>query len=610
MTSRRALTRTLLAASALSLAALPAPAAAQRVDRITAFGDSYADEGNLWQLLGIAPPVPYFTGRFSGGTNYIDTLGQIYGVTPENFAIGGALAGNTNTNSPFLPGFTFQWSSFLAGGGGVFPIVTPTFDANDLVTISVGGNDARFYQQTGGTLAGAPAAAGLSVGQATTGLNALVNAGAPTISFLAGNTAILPEIAGDANAQAIRNAYSTAFNAGMQPVLAGYAASGVMVHYLDLTLIGQQITANPAGYGLQSAGACAPAAQCVADSGYANQFLFFVDNLHLTSRGFAIVGYYVATQLQAPLTMQMTSDLTLDSARQFGRTLTSRLDLSAPRDGDFAEGARFFIVGDMFNRDVKADSGTDAFDIDGRGVTAGVAYGWGNGIAGIAANLSRPNAVLGADVAETSTDSWQIGGFAGLTIAGGFAQGYAGYGRDKHDIRRSGVVEGMRAKPDGSHWLAGVKAGYLMPFGTVRLGPVLALDYAKAKVDSYTESGDPALTLNVDAVSARALTGSLGAELRGDFLTGGMQLRPFAAAAIEKDLLGDGRTVRFAQTSAPTIVNSWQLEDRSKKAYGRLSAGGSAEIFRQVTLNALVSGSLGRDDGNDVSAHVGLRFGL
>jgi len=609
MTSR-SFARALLAASALGLAALPAPAGAQRVDRITAFGDSYADEGNLWQLLGIAPPVVYGSGRFSGGTNYIDTLGQIYGVTPENFAIGGALTGNSNTNSPFLPGFAFQWNSFLAGGGGVFPAVAPTFGAGDLVTISVGGNDARFYQQTGGTLAGAQAAATISVGQATAGLNALVNAGAPTISFLAGNTAILPEIAGDPNAQAIRNAFSTAFNAGIQPVLAGYAANGVMVHYLDLTLIGQQITANPAAYGLQSAGACAPAPQCVADSAYANRFLFYVDNLHLSSRGFEIVGQYVATQLQAPLTMQVTSDLALDSARQFGRTLTSRLDLSAPRDGDLAEGTRFFIVGDMFNRDVRADSRTDAFDIDGRGVTAGVAYGWGNGVAGIAANVSQPKAVLGADVAETSSDVWQVGGFAGMTIAGGFAQGYAGYGRDKHDIRRSGVVEGMRARPDGSHWLAGAKAGYLMPLGTVRVGPVLALDYASAKVDSYTESGDPALTLNVGSVSARALTASLGAELRGDFLAGRSQLRPFAAAAIEKDLLGDGRTIRFAQTSAPTIVNSWQLEDRSKKAYGRLSVGGSAELIQQVSLNAIASGTVGRDDGNEISGQLGLRFGF
>ena len=105
------------------------------------------------------PPAPYSTGRFSGGTNYIDTLGQLTNSSIENFAIGGALTNNTNTNGVGLPGFITEWNAFLAGGGGPFPTVSGSFDENDLLAISVGGNDARFYQQTGGTLAGAPAAA-------------------------------------------------------------------------------------------------------------------------------------------------------------------------------------------------------------------------------------------------------------------------------------------------------------------------------------------------------------------------------------------------------------------------------------------------------------------
>ena len=120
-----------------------------------------------------------------------------------------------------------------------------------------------------------------------------------------------------------------------------------------------------------------------------------------------------------------------------------------------------------------------------------------------------------------------------------------------------------------------------MPMAGFRVGPVVALDYAKAEVDGYTESGDAALTLNVSDMNYSSLTGSLGIEARGDFAGGGVQLRPFAAAAIEKDFSGDGRTVHFAQTSAPTIVNSWAYDDRSKKAYARLSGGASAAILSE-----------------------------
>src|SRR6478736_2696100 len=125
MKKSRLLAASILAASAISFTA---PAAAQRVDSITAFGDSYADDGNLFQILGFNPsPAVYPTGRFSGGTNYVDTLSKLLDVPVDNFAIGGALTNNTNTNGVGLPGFTYEYVSFLAGGGGVFPTVSPTF---------------------------------------------------------------------------------------------------------------------------------------------------------------------------------------------------------------------------------------------------------------------------------------------------------------------------------------------------------------------------------------------------------------------------------------------------------------------------------------------------
>jgi uncharacterized protein YhjY with autotransporter beta-barrel domain/phospholipase/lecithinase/hemolysin len=611
MTTDRLLGRTLLGATALAATLVATPVAAQRVDSITAFGDSYADDGNLFQIIGFNPaPQVYPTGRFSGGTNYIDTLSQLLAVPVDNFAIGGALTDNTNTNGPGIPGFITEWNAFLGGGGGPFPTVSGTFDDNELVTFSIGGNDARFYQQNGGTLAGAPAAALVSAATAEVGLDALVAAGAQNISFLAGNTAILPEIAADPNAQAIRDAYSTTFNSAMQDVLAGYAANGVMVHYLDLTVVGQQIMADPTAYGFASTGACAPAVQCVTDNAYANSFLFYVDALHLTSAGFRVVGQYIATQLQAPLTLGAPGELGLDTARQFGRTLSSRVDLGSPRDGDVAEGMHFFVVGDMFSHDVEASLANDHFDIDGTGVSVGASYGFGTGIVGIAGNYSRPRAKFVGDVSRDEADSWQIGGFGGFAIAGGFAQAYLGYGWDDHDIDRLGVVENMQANTDGNHWLAGAKAGFLFPVGVMRAGPVVAIDYAKAKVDGYTESGDPALTLNVDSTSAKSFTGGIGAELRGDFDTSGVFVRPYLSAMLEKELSDGSRTILFSQTSSPGIVNSWALGDRPDGVYGRISGGGSAQILNGVTVNTVLSTTVGRDNGNDVSAQLGVNLGF
>lgn len=610
MTNSRMIGRTLLGATALAAATFTTPAAAQRVDNIVAFGDSYADEGNAFELAGIDPvtTIIYPTGRFTGGFNFNDELANLLSVDVQNFAIGGALTNNSNT-SLGLPGFTFEVATFASGGGLVFPTVSGTFDESDLVTVSIGGNDARVYQQTGGDIAGAPAAAATAVANTETNLDVLVGAGASNISFLAGNTALLPEIALDPAAQAVRNAYSTAYLDGVQDVLAGYAANGVIVHYLDLTTMLEQVSANLSAYGFTNAGPCAPIASCL-DSNYASQYVFYADALHPTSHTSAVIARYIATQLQAPLTLEAPSELGLDTARQFGRTLNGRADLGSPRDGDVAEGLKLFVVGDTFSRDVNPTFASDGFDIDGVGATAGLSYGFGTGTIGIAGNYSRPRAKFIGDVSRTEADSWQVGAFGGFAIAGAFAQGYLGYGWDNLDIERKGVVEGMRANTDGNHWLAGAKAGYLLPVGIMRAGPVIALDYAKAKVDGYTETGDPTLTLDVSSVTAKSFTGGIGAELRGDFDTGGVSVRPYLSAMLEKELLDNARTVRFAQTTAPGIVNSWSLGDRSKKAYGRISGGGSARILNNVMLNTVLSATVGRDDGNDMSAQVGLNVGF
>ena len=613
MTKCRLLALSLLAASALTAT----PAAAQRVDHIVAFGDSYADDGNAFQLAGIDPATTgiYTTGRFSGGTNYVDTLGSILNVGIDNFAIGGAKTDNTNTSAG-LPGLTFEVTNFLGIGPQhpAFPAYGPTFGPGDLVTVSIGGNDARQYQQLGGTLAGAPAAATVAVTNATNNLNLLVDAGAPIISFLAGDTGRLPEITGNPAGAAIRSAFSTAFNTGMQSTLAGYASNGVIVHYLDLNLLLDNVIANPAAYGITNGLVCPTfpgfgpppnSTACVLSS---SGFLFYGDRLHLTSDGFAIVGQYIAAQLQAPLTLQASSDMSMDVARQFGRTLSSRMDTTAPRDGDMPEGMRFFIVGDGFSRKLDAGPTNDAYRSSGLGATAGAEYGFGSGLVGLAVNHSRPKVNFGNDAAGVEGKSLQVGGYGVFGIAGGFVQAYAGYGWNKHDIERAGVVEEMEADPDGNHFIAGAKGGYLVPLGSVRVGPVVAVDYAKAKVDGYTETGDPVLTLNVDSLTYRSLRGSAGVELRGDFAGGGVQLRPFASAVVEKDFTGDERTVRFAQTSAPIIVNSFAFDDASKDAYGRISGGFSAAILKWVTLDVAGSATVGKDQGEETSAHLGLRF--
>lgn len=592
--------RALACASLIAVAAGSAPASAQQIDRIVAFGDSYADIGNALRLAGVNPisTQVYTTGRFSGGTNYIDTLSTILGAPQFNFAIGGARTNNGNQTAG-LPGFTFEVAQFNAGGGSLgFPVVDTTLTRNDLVAVSIGGNDARAYQQGGGTVAGASAAAATAAASAQANLDIILSHGPATVSFLAGDTGQLPEIAGNPAGAQVRTAFSTAFNSDIQNVLAGYAQQGSIVHYLDLTAMLNDVKANPAAYGITNGLTCPafPNTTCVVNpSGY----LFYGDLLHLTSDGFAIVAQYVAKQLAAPLTLQAPSDLGLDTASQFGRTLSTRSDLYG---NTVTPGLKLFAVGDFFSRNVDASDDNSPFDIDGVGGTIGAEYGIAGGAIGVAGNYSRPRVRFGNDSARINAHSWQIGAYGGLTSGGLSGQAYVGYGWDKHKITRTGVVENMNANPSGTHVLAGAKGTYLIDVGPAKVGPLLQVDYARAKVDGYTESGDPALNLNVGGQTAKSLRGQAGLEVRADF-TG---IHPYLDLTAEHEFSANNRVISFAQTSAPTIVNRWTVSG-GKDTYGRVAFGAAADLWKGMSLDAAVTTTLGKDGGRATAGHVGIR---
>jgi outer membrane autotransporter protein len=598
---------------------LSAPAGAQAVDRIVAFGDSYADDGNLFQLLGIQPPAVYSNGRFSNGTNFVDTMAQLLGTPVDNFAIGGAYTGNGNINGPGIPGFVTEYQSFLAGGGpAAFPRVSGRFDSNDLVVISIGGNDARAYERSlglaptpaeiQGLIADAPAQAQVRVAEAMTGINALVNAGARNITFLAGDVGRLPEVSGLPIA-AVGSAYAGSFNTGIQGALAQTAASGVTVNYLDLTKVGDVVGSNPSAFGLVSAGAC-PLACVTTDPSLLDKYMFYVDRLHMTSAGFAIVGRYAVRQLESPLHLQAQTDIGLQAATTFGSTLGGRMDLSGVRSGAGSTGLGVYVAAETAGRAVARSATNLAYDADTFGVTAGAEYGLGPAILGLALNHSRPKADMISGTGAVEGKGWQVGGYAAWAGGGAFAQAYAGMGWFDYDIRRTAVIDEIAAEAEGTTVTAGAKAGYLIALGGLKVGPVLGLRYGKAKIDGYTEMGDPVLTLNVGDQAVEALVGSAGLEARGNLSSGGLAVEPFASIAAEKDLEGDARAIQYAGTASPGIVNTLRLPERSKDLHARLTAGANLSLGGAASIQVQGSTSLGQGGSEDVAGFLALKLGF
>jgi outer membrane lipase/esterase len=613
-TGQASLSVTLAAGAGLLLAAGPV-AAQTSLNRIQAFGDSYADTGNLWKFTGGIGQLPlYPTGRFSGGTNFVDTTSALLGIPQLNYAIGGANAGATNVVAPGIPGFFQEWHDGVTGFTGA---IAPT----DLVEISIGGNDARAYYRSGGSLAGVPTAAATTASQAMAGINALVGDGARTIVFTAGDVSKLPEATGNPNAP-VGAAYSQTYNSLMQSSLAGVARAGVRIEYIDNSLIGSLIQANPTRYGFTNTGACPIA--CIGNPALQNQYLFYVDGIHLTSHGFAVLGEYIVNRLNAPLAFAPQADVGTISAMGFASTLFGKLDMFRetygfmPSTMNAYAGATkapytkapllasispwsFYMQANGGISDRQANVASNGFHLDSIGGTIGLEYRLApNAFIGTAFDYSNPTARLFNNAGTTDANSYQLGVYGAWVTAHAFAEGLATIGHQDYRNTRPGVVDTITSDPDGTTFVAAGKAGYLFDLGLAQLGPIGGLTYARAHIGGYTESGDPVLALAVGSQTAETLIGSVGVQFRAPFQIEGRTINPYLNLTAEDDFIGNGRIIQFSATSAPVIVNNWSIPDgTSRNVYGRISGGVVAPVWNNVALTANLSRTIARQGGDD-----------
>ena len=281
-------------------------ATAGSISSIVAFGDSLADNGNLYVLDGgIYPPVPpYYGGRGSNGPVAVEYLATALGVPLVDYAVYGATAGVGNTidgGTPTtagaygLPGLLPELTMATSGG---------PLDPDALYIIWAAANDAQYINSTGSNIPGLVSGAVTNVLTTAATLHAfgaerIMVMGLPDMGLIPyASTAGLPTIMAF-------HFYSTGFNSAILANLPFFP----YVQFFDSNSVFLKIMANPGAYGFTNVtGQCVPdfapgetPIPCADPENY-----FFWDDFHPTTKVHQIVASEVAETIPEPATAVVT----------------------------------------------------------------------------------------------------------------------------------------------------------------------------------------------------------------------------------------------------------------------------------------------------------------
>ena len=616
----------LFVAAAVALLASPAPGLAQTpFTSITGFGDSYADTGSApggaFRLLGFPCPVgppPYPTCRFSGGTNFVDSLQTIYNLPAlTNYAIGGAQTGNTNV-IPGLPGFAQEVATFVASGR--------RFGSLDLIALSIGGNDQAQFNSAN-SLAQIHNFAVTSASNANNGVQQLIALGAHNIAWVSpGNPFYFPAPFGDpALTYAQRAEWAHTYFQQVQQLLAPAANAGTRIFLFDFETLQARIAANPGQYGFASASGCQVALGlpgCLAASSAVQNSYFYWDTIHPTSAGFALIARYMSNQIDAPLTVAPQGDVVMSTATSFENAVFGRLDgyrSFAPfgmgnamnafaaymptkaRPPQAVAVSPWTVFGEANFAGGNRDSQVflSSYDYKSPGGSIGIEYRVNPNLrVGGVFGYAQPNVNLAVQSAHYKIDAFQFGGYASYTAANWFADGLAAYGRQNIATDRRGIIDVINGSTKADTFTVAGKAGYLFDAGKLRVGPIAGLSYINAQIAGYTETGDILLTNVVNRQTLENLAGSAGVQFRTPFAVGSALYSPFVNVTAEHDFIGSGRTLITTQVTTPLLPVLTPIDSRSR-TYGKVAAGIAAVLTDKVSATINAVGTFARADGND-----------
>ena len=285
----------------------------------------------------------------------------------------------------------------------------------------------------------------------------------------------------------------------------------------------------------------------------------------------------------------------------------------AQRGGGAAADDPFERLGVFINGDVEigrqaATGVQNGYDLRTRGLTVGADYRLpGESVVGVAAGFMKASTDLAGDGGSQDARGYSLSAYGSFVPAtGAYVDVIAHAGSNKYDTRRHEVNDDFFSNTRGHQYALAITAGADMSRGPLTMNPYLRMDFVKATIDRFSESGNSG-AIAVGDLDLKTTVVTLGGQISYALSTSWGVLMPNARLELQRRLQDDGRNIS-AQLVANGTVNSQVKLESVDKNYGNVSVGVSAVLPRGVSGFANYERLFGREGYNNSKYTVGVRF--
>ena len=263
--------------------------------------------------------------------------------------------------------------------------------------------------------------------------------------------------------------------------------------------------------------------------------------LHQGESGISLAGVHLRTHDGQYITGDQL--LSEDAAAAAGAALGPKVGLFLNVRGGFG--------------DFRGSDEETPFDFRNIGATAGADYRFSeNLVGGLAFGYENTQADYDGNRGDLDRNAYAFSAFGSFMEGGFFADGLVGYAYNDIDLSRNIRYADIRRTADGnthsSEFAATGATGYLWSQDALSFGPSLRLDYRRASVAPYSESGAFGLNLDVDRQVIDSLRTTLGGSLQYAISTGFGVVSPYARAGWVHEFLDDSRLIIAKYSADPT----------------------------------------------------------